>query len=175
MIIYPALDLRGGAVVRLREGDPAQQTTFFNDPVDAARSWIDQGACWLHMVNLDGAFAEANKNLRILEEVCRLGVPVQFGGGLRTPAQMQRAIACGASRIILGTVAIRSPELVAGALQQFGSEAVAVALDARDGYVTTHGWQQATQTTPSQLGKAMAQRGVPVSYTHLTLPTKRIV
>ena len=92
MIIYPALDLRGGAVVRLREGDPQQQFTFNRDPVDAARAWVSQGASWLHVVNLDGAFSEVNDNIAILELISLLGLPVQFGGGLRTLDQMQRAI-----------------------------------------------------------------------------------
>lgn len=160
MIIYPALDLRGGAVVRLREGDPQRQITFNRDPLAAARAWVDQGARWLHVVNLDGAFSEANENLRVLEQLGQLDVPLQFGGGLRTLDQMQRAIACGASRIILGTVAIQEPQLVVAAVKRFGAESVCVALDARAGHITTHGWQQATDTTPTQLGVAMARVGV---------------
>ncbi len=160
MIIYPALDLRGGAVVRLREGDPQQQFTFNRDPINAARAWVAQGASWLHVVNLDGAFSEANDNIAILELISLLGLPVQFGGGLRTLDQMQRAINCGASRIILGTVAVNEPQLVAEAVKRFGADAVCVALDARDGHITTHGWQQATDTTPAQLGQAMAQAGL---------------
>ena len=160
MIIYPALDLRGGAVVRLREGDPQQQFTFNRDPINAARAWVAQGASWLHVVNLDGAFSEANDNIAILELISLLGLPVQFGGGLRTLDKMQRAINCGASRIILGTVAVNEPQLVAEAVKRFGADAVCVALDARDGHITTHGWQQATDTTPAQLGQAMAQAGL---------------
>ena len=160
MIIYPALDLRGGAVVRLREGDPQQQFTFNRDPVDAARAWAAQGASWLHVVNLDGAFSEVNDNIAILELISLLGLSVQFGGGLRTLDQMQRAINCGASRIILGTVAVNEPQLVVEAVKRFGADAVCVALDTRDGHITTHGWQQATDTTPAQLGQAMAQVGL---------------
>ena len=160
MIIYPALDLRGGAVVRLREGDPQQQVTFNRDPMEAARAWAAQGASWLHVVNLDGAFLKANDNIAILEQISLLGVPVQFGGGLRTLDQMQRAITCGASRIILGTVAVNEPQLVVEAVKRFGVEAICVALDARDGHITTHGWQQATDTSPAQLGQAMAQVGL---------------
>ncbi|MCA9902297.1 MAG: 1-(5-phosphoribosyl)-5-((5-phosphoribosylamino)methylideneamino)imidazole-4-carboxamide isomerase, partial [Anaerolineae bacterium] len=84
MIIYPAIDLRGGKVVRLREGDPERQTVFSDDPVAMARQWMAQGARWLHVVNLDGAFAAANDNSAILGEIARLGLPVQFGGGLRS-------------------------------------------------------------------------------------------
>ena len=84
MIIYPAIDLRGGKVVRLKEGDPNRQTTFSDNPLQTAQQWIEEGAQWLHMVNLDGALATANDNRHILEQVSRLGIPVQFGGGLRS-------------------------------------------------------------------------------------------
>src|SRR5258707_6610922 len=83
VIIYPAIDLRGGQVVRLKEGDPNQQTVFSTDPVATAKEWIEQGAAWIHMVNLDGSFATSNDNGRILESVSKMGVPVQFGGGIR--------------------------------------------------------------------------------------------
>ncbi|MCB9454782.1 MAG: 1-(5-phosphoribosyl)-5-[(5-phosphoribosylamino)methylideneamino]imidazole-4-carboxamide isomerase [Anaerolineaceae bacterium] len=160
MIIYPAIDLRGGRVVRLKEGDPDRETVFSDDPVGTAQSWIDQGATWIHMVNLDGAFAAANDNGRILEKVARLGVSVQFGGGLRGMADIERAIEQGAARVVLGTVAIQQPEIVAEAVSRWGADRVCVALDARNGKVTTHGWQQTVNLTPVQVGRDMAQRGV---------------
>ncbi len=160
MIIYPAIDLRGGSVVRLREGDPQQQVTFNADPLAAARRWLEEGADWLHVVNLDGAFAETNDNLAVLEEIAATDANVQFGGGLRSLEQMQRAFDCGASRIVLGTVAVMEPDLVEEAIQRFGVEAVCVALDARDGKIATHGWQQVSDSSPAELGAAMAQRGV---------------
>ncbi|MFN8451178.1 MAG: HisA/HisF-related TIM barrel protein [Anaerolineae bacterium] len=97
MIIYPAIDLRGGKVVRLREGDPNRQTIFSDDPVATARQWIAEGALWIHMVNLDGAFAQANNNGAILEAVAALNVKVQFAGGLRSPDDIARALQRGAS------------------------------------------------------------------------------
>ncbi len=160
MIIYPAIDLRSGKVVRLREGDPNQQTTFSDNPIAAAQQWIDSGAVWIHMVNLDGAFATANDNLRILQAVTALPVKVQFGGGLRQPDDLQRAIDAGASRLVLGTAAVQSPALVDTALSLYGAECVCVGLDARDGKVTTHGWSQVSDITPLELGRMMAQRGV---------------
>ncbi len=160
MIIYPALDLRGGSVVRLREGDPQQQVIFNSDPLEAARRWLDQGADWLHVVNLDGAFAEANDNLSVLEGIAATGAKLQFGGGLRSMEQMQRAINCGARRIVLGTVALKEPELVGEAIQKFGADSVCVALDARDGKIATHGWQLLSESSPAELGRAMAQTGV---------------
>lgn len=160
MIIYPAIDLRGGRVVRLKEGDPNRQTVFSDDPVATAQRWMDDGVAWLHMVNLDGAFADQNANGSILEQVAKLGVPVQFGGGLRTLDDMQRAIDQGASRIVLGTVAVQQPEVVIEAVNCWGAERVCVGLDARDGKVTTHGWQTVADVTPAELGRAMAGQGV---------------
>jgi phosphoribosylformimino-5-aminoimidazole carboxamide ribotide isomerase len=160
VIIYPAIDLRGGRVVRLKEGDPNRQTVFSDDPVATARRWMDEGAAWLHMVNLDGAFADQNANGLILEQVAKLGVPVQFGGGLRRLEDMQRAIDQGAARIVLGTVAVQQPELVIEAVTRWGAEQICVGLDARDGKVTTHGWQSVSEVTPADLGRVMAAQGV---------------
>lgn len=160
MILYPAIDLRGGRVVRLREGDPSRQIEFSDSPIETARAWIDQGAQWLHMVNLDGAFARANANLNVLEAVAALGIPIQFGGGLRSEADIEQAINAGAARVILGTVALEQPEIVASALVRYGADRVCVALDSKDGRVATHGWQVASDQTPEAVGRAMAARGV---------------
>lgn len=160
MIIYPAIDLRGGRVVRLIEGDPDRQTLFSDNPVAAAQNWIDQGTLWLHMVNLDGAFAAANDNGSILEQAAKLGTPIQFGGGLRTLADIEQAFARGASRVVLGTVAIQQPEIVIEAVERWGAEAVCVGLDARDGKIATHGWQQTADVTPAELGQTMVAAGV---------------
>lgn len=159
MQIYPAIDLRGGRVVRLKEGDPNRQTVFSDNPLDTARRWIDEGATWLHVVNLDGAFAEANSNGDILEQLARLGVQVQFGGGLRRMSDIEDALARGAARVVLGTVAVEQPELVAESVTRWGAERVCVALDARDGRVATHGWQQASDLTPIDAGRQLARLG----------------
>lgn len=160
MIIYPAIDLRGGKVVRLKEGDPNRQKVFSDDPVATAQQWLEQGAKWIHIVNLDGTFATLNDNARVLEAVAKFDVKVQFGGGLRSITDIQRAIEQGASRVIIGTAAIEQPELVSKAVERWGSEKVAVGLDARDGKVATHGWQNKTSFTPLELGKQMVERGV---------------
>lgn len=160
MIIYPAIDLRGGKVVRLREGDPDHQITFSDDPVATAQQWIDEGAEWIHMVNLDGAFASANDNSKILEAVAKLDVKVQFGGGLRDMDALQNAIDLGASRIVIGTMAIKDPDAVEEAIETFGADAVCVALDAKDGKVTTHGWTELSQHTPIEFGRLIAKKGV---------------
>ncbi len=160
MIIYPAIDLRGGKVVRLKEGDPNRQKVFSEDPIATAQQWLEQGAKWIHIVNLDGTFATFNDNARILEAVAKFDVKVQFGGGLRTITDIERAIEQGASRVIIGTAAIEQPELVSEVIERWGSERVAVGLDARDGKVATHGWQNKTNLTPLELGKQMVERGV---------------
>ncbi|MAU11008.1 MAG: 1-(5-phosphoribosyl)-5-[(5-phosphoribosylamino)methylideneamino]imidazole-4-carboxamide isomerase [Anaerolineaceae bacterium] len=161
MIIYPAIDLRGGKVVRLREGDPNQQTVFSDDPVTTAKKWQDQGATWLHMVNLDGAFAEANANRAILAQVAQqTDLSVQFGGGLRSLADIESVLEQGASRVVLGTLALKQPDVVEAAIDKFGADAICVALDARNGKVTTHGWTEVSELTPVEVGQAMAARGV---------------
>ncbi len=160
MIIYPAIDLRGGKVVRLKQGDPNRQITFSDNPLATAQDWITQGTDWIHMVNLDGAFATANDNGAILQQVTQLGVKVQFGGGLRKLDDIARAIDQGATRVVLGTVAIEQPEIVSAAIERWGAEAICVALDARDGKITTRGWQEKTEFTPISLGKLMAEAGV---------------
>ncbi len=160
MIIYPAIDLHGGKVVRLKEGDPSQQTVFSDDPVLTARQWLAAGAHWIHMVNLDGAFSAANNNGKILEQVAQLDLRVQFGGGLRSLSDIQQAFDHGASRVVLGTIAINDPAIVAKAVARWGSDNICVALDARDGKITTHGWQQVANVTPAELGKAMVEVGI---------------
>ena len=160
MIIYPAIDMRHGKVVRLKEGDPNRQTVFSNDPVAMAQKWVEQGATWLHIVNLDGAFADANDNSSILERAARLNIPIQFGGGLRQMDDIARAFDQGASRVVLGTIAIQQPEVVTQAIECWGAEAICVGLDSRDGKVATHGWMQKADLTPIELGKQMAQVGV---------------
>ena len=160
MIIYPAIDLRGGKVVRLRKGDPERQTVYSNNPVDTALKWIDQGAEWIHMVNLDGAFDFANQNLRILESVARLDIKLQFAGGVRDKNAMRTALDCGASRLMIGTLAVQNPDALLDAVYQFGSDKIGVALDARDGMITTHGWTEQSSRTPLELGSWFRCKGV---------------
>jgi phosphoribosylformimino-5-aminoimidazole carboxamide ribotide isomerase len=159
MIIYPAIDIRGGKVVRLREGDRDQQTVFGDDPAETARRWVDDGAAWLHVVNLDGAFAAENQTVRLLERIAALGVCVQFGGGLRDEAAIGRAFDAGAARVVLGTIAVTQPEVVRDAAARYGAGAICAALDARDGVVVTHGWQTASGLTPAELGRTLRAAG----------------
>ncbi len=159
--IYPAIDLRNGRVVRLQYGDPDKETIFGNDPVAMGQRWLDAGAKWLHVVNLDGAFDEQGAaNWDILPQLAQLPCKVQFGGGVRTLADIQRVLDAGANRVILGTVAIENPKLVSNAIAQFGAEAIVVGIDARDGRVKTRGWLKDTAVSPHQLGQQMQQLGV---------------
>lgn len=159
--LYPAIDLRHGQVVRLQYGDPNLQTTFSDDPLRMGQKWLDAGAVWLHIVNLDGAFDEAGTaNWQLLPRLTQLSAKIQFGGGVRSLADVERVLGYGVTRVVLGTVAIENPSMVADAVARFGAEHIAVGIDARDGRVKTRGWQQETAVTPTELGQQMADMGV---------------
>jgi phosphoribosylformimino-5-aminoimidazole carboxamide ribotide isomerase len=159
--IYPAIDLRNGRVVRLEYGDPNRETVFGEDPARMGQKWIDAGAAWLHVVNLDGAFNEKGAaNWTALPKLTQLGAKVQFGGGIRTLADIERALDAGAARVILGTVAIENPDLVAQAMARYGAAHIVVGIDARDGEVKTRGWMQGTAVSPTDLGIHMKTLGV---------------
>ncbi len=175
MIIFPAIDLRQGKCVRLRQGRPEAETVFSDDPVAMAEHWVSQGAQWLHVVNLDGAFGQASspplsppqlwggssKNLRVVGEiVAAVAIPVQFGGGLRTMADIEEALGLGVARVVLGTVAVEEPSLVAEAVQRFGAERIVVGIDARRGKVATHGWQEVSSLTATELAFRVRELGV---------------
>jgi phosphoribosylformimino-5-aminoimidazole carboxamide ribotide isomerase len=159
--IYPAIDLRGGKVVRLKEGDPARMTSYSDDPAETARRWLDAGAAWLHVVNLDGAFSESdNANRAALELILKLGARVQFGGGMRLLAAIDGALSLGVSRVVLGTIAIEQPDVVADALKRFGAERIAVGIDARDGLVRTRGWKDDSGVSAIDLALQMRTFGL---------------
>jgi phosphoribosylformimino-5-aminoimidazole carboxamide ribotide isomerase len=163
-MIYPAIDLRRGKVVRLQVGDPSRETVFGDDPAAVAARWASHGAHWLHIVNLDGAFDEASHAAAefdaLLRSLCAVGPRVQLGGGLRSLAQIQAALTAGVSRVVLGTVAVEQPQLVREAVSTFGARAIAVGLDTRQGRVRTRGWQADGGLTASELGKQMQASGV---------------
>jgi len=170
VIIYPAIDLRRGKCVRLKQGEPDAETVYSEDPPAVAQRWTAEGAQWLHVVNLDGAFAgslhsgaeadELPTNLRALQRIVRVGLPVQFGGGLRTLDDVELVLRLGAQRIILGTVAVAHPDLVSKAVDRYGPERVAIGIDARQGLVSTHGWQETSAVSAVELALEMRRRGV---------------
>lgn len=164
MIVFPAIDLRQGRCVRLRQGDPSAETVFGDDPAAMARHWVSQGAQWLHVVNLDGALGDQAPdapNLRRLAEMrAAVAVPIQFGGGLRSLEDVERALALGASRVVLGTVAVQRLELLGQAIQRFGAEHIVAGLDARAGVVATHGWQADSGLEVVALARELAEHDV---------------
>jgi len=112
VILYPAIDIRGGQAVRLMEGDYARETVYDADPVDAARRWIDEGAEFLHVVDLDGAKAGSPQNLAAIESIAALGCPIQVGGGLRNSEAVAATLNSGVGRVVIGTAALRDPEFL---------------------------------------------------------------
>ena len=163
--IYPAIDLRSGKVVRLKEGDPARMTAYSDDPTETARRWLAMGAEWLHVVNLDGAFGEGDgANQQALRSILRIAnefdADVQFGGGLRSLDSMSQALSLGVSRIVLGTVAVENSDVVTKALKQFGVKKIAVGIDARDGVVRVRGWQSDGGVSAQDLALQMRMLGL---------------
>jgi phosphoribosylformimino-5-aminoimidazole carboxamide ribotide isomerase len=145
--LYPAVDILGGRAVRLQQGDFARSTEYEADPLDAARRWVDAGARHLHVVDLDGARDGAPVNLEALERIAALGVPVQYGGGLRSVPDVEAAIGRGAARVVLGTAAFLNPRMLRDLLIEHG-ERIAVGLDVKGGRVAVQGWQERTNTAP---------------------------
>jgi phosphoribosylformimino-5-aminoimidazole carboxamide ribotide isomerase len=148
--IFPAIDLRLGKVVRLMEGDPNRQTAYSDNPAGTAKRWLDAGASWLHVVNLDGAFGEAgNQNQIALEEILSTAAvyraSIQLGGGLRSLEDVQAVLDLGVQRAILGTLAVRQPDQLQQALARWGAGRISASLDARGSEVLVHGWQEGSQ------------------------------
>jgi phosphoribosylformimino-5-aminoimidazole carboxamide ribotide isomerase len=160
MILYPAIDILGGNAVRLVKGDFDAKKVYDEDPLSAARGWVQAGATHLHVVDLDGAREGRPVNLENLRRIAgELDVPVQLGGGLRTLAAIDDALAAGAARVILGTAAFTDPQLLDGALREWG-ERIVVSVDVRGGRVTTAGWTETTQMTAEEVIAGLHERGV---------------
>ncbi len=160
MIIYPALDIRGGRCVRLVEGDFTRETHYDSNPADAARRWVDAGAEWLHVVDLDGALAGKPVNTSAITAIrVAVDVPIQLGGGLRTGQDLESSFGLGITRAILGTAAIRDPALVADSVERWG-DAIAVALDARNGRLATDGWLGQSDAAAIDVAQRLAGVGV---------------
>lgn len=160
MIVYPAIDIRGGKAVRLVEGDFARETTFDADPVDAARRWEAAGASWIHLVDLDGARGGQPVNTEAIRRIrAAVGTRLQLGGGLRSLEQMAAAIGLGIDRLVLGSVALSSPRLVREVVRRWGAR-VAVGLDARDGKLAANGWVEQTEADAIQVAHELEHAGV---------------
>lgn len=159
--LYPAIDLKDGQAVRLLQGRMEDSTVYNPDPADAARRWVAQGAHWLHVVDLDGAFAGASRNLEAVRRIAGAAgaVPVQLGGGMRSLEAMEAAFAAGVTRVIIGSKALDG-DLVASAVARFGPEKVVVGIDAKNGLVATEGWVQVSGTRATDLAKQVQEQGV---------------
>jgi phosphoribosylformimino-5-aminoimidazole carboxamide ribotide isomerase len=159
--VFPAIDLRAGQVVRLAQGDPGRQTVYGGDPAAVAKRWQSEGADWLHVVNLDGAFGDdSGANAAALGAILSTGLKVQFGGGLRDQGSLERARDAGVARVVIGTAAVEQTKLVDWALMAFGAERVAVGIDARAGRVRVRGWADEAGISAVELGERMRGQGV---------------
>jgi len=160
MILYPAIDLRGGECVRLMQGDFDQTTVYSKEPLKTAQKWAASGAPWLHMVDLDGARQEKSNNRAVICEVAKsLHIPVQTGGGIRTMADVEELLEGGVSRVILGTVAVKNPAFVKEAVERYGDK-IAVGIDAKDGYAAISGWEEVSGREAVDLALQMKSYGV---------------
>lgn len=160
MILFPAIDIRGGKAVRLRQGDFDQETVYNEDPLEAARAWAEQGARFLHVIDLDGAREGEPQHLGVLEQITsELTVPVQYGGGLRDVGAVRAALSAGADRVILGTAAYTDVEFLDACVASWPSR-VLVAIDVRGAHVSVAGWTKATQMRPDDVIDRMQRRGV---------------
>jgi phosphoribosylformimino-5-aminoimidazole carboxamide ribotide isomerase len=161
MDILPAIDLKGGQCVRLAQGREEASQVYSSDPLSVARGWERQGGRRIHLVNLDGAFGRASTNLDVLRQIANeVPVHIQYGGGLRSLADMQEALDAGAWRIVLGTVAIEDPPLLGAALKRFGADRVIVALDILGGKVATKGWKTISAASLRECANRLAAAGV---------------
>lgn len=160
MIFFPAIDLKDGRCVRLLRGDMEQATVFGEDPAEQARAFADQGADWLHLVDLNGAFAGKPVNGSAVDAILSaVSIPVQLGGGIRDLATIEMWLEKGVRRVILGTIAVRDPDLVRSAAKAFPGR-VAVGIDARGGKVAVEGWAETTDMDATDLASAFEDAGV---------------
>ncbi|MSQ85357.1 MAG: 1-(5-phosphoribosyl)-5-[(5-phosphoribosylamino)methylideneamino]imidazole-4-carboxamide isomerase [Alphaproteobacteria bacterium] len=160
MILFPAIDLKDGRCVRLKQGDMAQATVFNDDPADQAKKFTAAGAQWIHVVDLNGAFAGRPLNaLAVTAIIAAAKVPVQLGGGIRDMSTIEAWLKAGIARVILGTVAVKTPQLVRQACKAFAGQ-IAVGIDARDGMVATEGWAETSNLAVEDLAKRFVDAGV---------------
>lgn len=170
MLLYPAIDLMNGQAVRLRQGRAEDKTVYSDDPAAVAREWAERGGDWLHVVDLDAAFSGEQSNLEIVKRIAgEIALPVQLGGGLRDEAAIERALAAGVARVVIGTRAAESPDFIARAVERFGGDKIAVGIDARDGMVAVKGWTLTTGLSALDLARGAAAAGAAaIIYTDIT-------
>ena len=161
MEVIPAIDLRGGRCVRLHQGDFRRETVFSDDPLAMARQWQEQGGPRLHVVDLDGAATGQPAHLDVIAAIVdALEIPVQVGGGIRSADTARAWLEAGVERVVIGTAAVRDPDMVRAVCAAHGPERVVVSVDARDGMVALQGWTEATEISVLELARRMANIGV---------------
>ncbi|WML59113.1 1-(5-phosphoribosyl)-5-[(5-phosphoribosylamino)methylideneamino]imidazole-4-carboxamide isomerase [Neobacillus sp. PS2-9] len=157
--IYPAIDMRGGNCVRLLQGDYDKETIYGNSPFDMARSFAAEGAEWIHMVDLDGAKDGKRVNDRfVIETAQKLNVKVQIGGGIRSEEDILHYLENGVDRVIIGSIAVSNPDFAMEMIKKYGGK-IAIGIDAKNGYVATHGWLDTSELRAIDLGKRFADAG----------------
>ncbi len=160
MIIFPAIDLRGGKCVRLIQGDFDKETVYSDDPQATALKWQSLGAKFLHVVDLDGARAGSPQNLDAIKKIlAAIKIPIEVGGGIRTLDDAEKLLSLGVRRVILGSVAVENISLVEAAVKKFGDKIV-VGIDARGGFVAVHGWEKSSAVKADELAKKIVAAGV---------------
>ena len=160
MLILPAIDLRNGKCVNLVQGRAEEETIFSDQPIEMAKRWEAEGAEYLHLVDLDGAFHGTSVNLQIVREIVEtIRIPVQLGGGIRTLERLDEVLAAGVARAILGTAALKNPGMVESACRKYGTQ-IAVGIDAKDELVATEGWLNVTHKSAIEFAKEMQNLGV---------------
>ena len=160
-LVIPAIDIRDGRCVRLHQGDYDAETVYFEDPVKMAKLWRVQNARTLHVVDLDAARGDDSDNRAVIRNICdALDIPIQLGGGIRSMAQIEEALEMGVYRVILGTAAVRNPDLVEAAIEVYSPRRVVVGLDARDGEVRVQGWTEGSGLDAVDFAREMEARGV---------------
>jgi len=160
MLVIPAIDLRKGRCVRLYQGDPEKETVYGTNPVEIARQWEQLGARMLHLVDLDGAFTGHSKNAKVVGSIGNnVHIPLQLGGGIRSREAVEKAISFGVSKVIIGTIAIKNPQLAKELIKEF-ADAIVVGIDARDGKVAVQGWTESSAVETVELAQRIEQWGI---------------
>ncbi len=161
MQLYPAIDLMGGEVVRLKQGRADQKTVYSSDPVAFAKRWETEGGDWLHIVDLDAAFTGEHRNLSSVKAIVEaVGIPCELGGGMRSVKAIEAALKVGVSRVVIGTKACESPDFVFDLISLFGADQIAVGIDAKDGEVSLRGWTAGSDIRATELARRMMDMGV---------------
>jgi len=160
MLIIPAVDIKNGKCVQLVQGKPGTEQIIIDNPVEVANKWEERGASLLHVIDLDGAFGDRDKNIDIIKDIItEVSIPVQLGGGIRTEKDASSLLKMGVDKVILGTLAIENPKMVKKLADEFGSERIIVALDSKDSMVLIKGWSEKTRNTAAELGKSLEGMG----------------